>query len=343
MPYNNPIAGGDNLIRPALQSPNYSPGVSGWIVRRDGSVEFNNAVFRGSVFVQSGTDTIVIDNNTFGFPSIAFYTAPNTYPSGTPAGINAYNGGIAGVDTVAVLIQSGADNTGKSMFIAVDTSGLDAGFGNTPGDGSYLRLEHRDDLSSYDATLASDRSLNSGVTNELILSQGDGARLNLGAGTFQFTHQDVLNWPARVIDGKTIQTGGPVDTTSASTTQVAVSSANAINVPVVANHVYIALVQIRVTSTIAADRAEYTLWDGTVGSSNQLGGNVLKKINPTTGQQEDVMMMFSWLQGSTTTLSNVNLAVARFTGTGTITTRVDNKSYQLVIIDAARTGIISNL
>lgn len=48
MTFSNPIVGGTTLIRPAIHSPNYIPGVDGWSVNKDGSAEFNDVVIRGS-------------------------------------------------------------------------------------------------------------------------------------------------------------------------------------------------------------------------------------------------------------------------------------------------------
>lgn len=44
----NPIVGGTDLRIPAIQSPNYVAGTSGWIVMADGSAEFNNVTVRGT-------------------------------------------------------------------------------------------------------------------------------------------------------------------------------------------------------------------------------------------------------------------------------------------------------
>lgn len=46
---NDPIVGGNVLRRPAIQSPNFVTGVSGWTINADGTVEFNNGTFRGTV------------------------------------------------------------------------------------------------------------------------------------------------------------------------------------------------------------------------------------------------------------------------------------------------------
>jgi hypothetical protein len=49
VPFQNPIVGGTALVRPAINSPNYVAGVSGWAIKRDGSAEFASAVLRGEV------------------------------------------------------------------------------------------------------------------------------------------------------------------------------------------------------------------------------------------------------------------------------------------------------
>jgi hypothetical protein len=47
MTFSNPIVGGTTLIRPAIHSPDYVEGVSGWSVNKDGTAEFNDVTFRG--------------------------------------------------------------------------------------------------------------------------------------------------------------------------------------------------------------------------------------------------------------------------------------------------------
>lgn len=49
MQFNDEVVGGITLIRPAIQSPGYVAGVSGWIINDDGSAEFNNVTIRGTV------------------------------------------------------------------------------------------------------------------------------------------------------------------------------------------------------------------------------------------------------------------------------------------------------
>lgn len=57
--FEDPIAAGDgSLIYPAIKSPNFLTGVSGWNLDRDGNVEFNNGVFRGTLVAGGGTVTV---------------------------------------------------------------------------------------------------------------------------------------------------------------------------------------------------------------------------------------------------------------------------------------------
>jgi hypothetical protein len=54
MTFRDPILGGNELVRTAMQSDGYAAGVSGWRIGRDGSAEFNSGVFRGSL--SAGSD-----------------------------------------------------------------------------------------------------------------------------------------------------------------------------------------------------------------------------------------------------------------------------------------------
>jgi hypothetical protein len=47
----NPVVGSTILRRPAIQSPDYVPGTSGWAINADGTAEFNNMTLRGTVIV----------------------------------------------------------------------------------------------------------------------------------------------------------------------------------------------------------------------------------------------------------------------------------------------------
>ena len=66
MPFSNPIVGGEVLVIPSIKSPNYVAGSSGWRIARDGSVEFNNGTFRGSVEIgnPAGAHSILANSAT---------------------------------------------------------------------------------------------------------------------------------------------------------------------------------------------------------------------------------------------------------------------------------------
>lgn len=61
MPFENPILAGEELIRSAIRSENYSEGSLGWRIGRDGTAEFANMVSRGSTVGENANfDTIVL-------------------------------------------------------------------------------------------------------------------------------------------------------------------------------------------------------------------------------------------------------------------------------------------
>lgn len=53
MPFPDQILAGTTLIREAIESENYVTGVTGWTIRRDGTAEFLDAVFRGVVDINN--------------------------------------------------------------------------------------------------------------------------------------------------------------------------------------------------------------------------------------------------------------------------------------------------
>lgn len=62
MAFRDPVVSGTTLVRNAIASPNFVAGVSGWIIRRDGSCEFNNAVFRGNIVIGSNPGNHIASN-----------------------------------------------------------------------------------------------------------------------------------------------------------------------------------------------------------------------------------------------------------------------------------------
>lgn len=89
MTFGNPVVGASGtLIRPAVKSPDFTSGIKGWTIRRDGSAEFNNVVIRGGLTV-SGLNLYYSGTPAFGnlIASIAAVAGADTFGNKYPAGI----------------------------------------------------------------------------------------------------------------------------------------------------------------------------------------------------------------------------------------------------------------
>ncbi len=60
MTFQNPVLGGETLVRDAAQSENYEQGADGWRWGRDGSVEANDGTFRGDVNIGPAGQNYVV-------------------------------------------------------------------------------------------------------------------------------------------------------------------------------------------------------------------------------------------------------------------------------------------
>lgn len=94
MPFRNSVVGGTTLVRPAIKSPDYAAGVSGWSINRDGSAEFNNLTIRGTF---NGTNFIINEDGIFlydGTPANGNLVVSITNTDGTDAFGNDYLNGV---------------------------------------------------------------------------------------------------------------------------------------------------------------------------------------------------------------------------------------------------------
>lgn len=115
MSFKNPIVGTEDLLRPAVRSPNFLAGSAGWRIAQNGGAEFNSVTVRGSVLAGDLTMTtggrlrsaasgarleIGGAGGISGYPSMQFYDS---------GGVNGM--GIAGTDTeLRLLAQNSAAN-----------------------------------------------------------------------------------------------------------------------------------------------------------------------------------------------------------------------------------------
>lgn len=110
MQFQDDLAAGVTLVRPALQSPNYVPGTAGWMVGINGDAEFNNLVIRGK-FV--GQNFLIDDEGLFVY-------------SGTPASGNliANIAASAGVDEFGNAYLAGVVSYDGPVFASLNNSNL---------------------------------------------------------------------------------------------------------------------------------------------------------------------------------------------------------------------------
>jgi hypothetical protein len=104
MTFRNAIVGGENLVIPAIQSPNYSAGVQGWRISRDGFIEMNTGTFRGSI--ESGPipgQHFIVNNPATGHVVDIYDSGNNLICSIDGNGfINTYGVGIPDVPTIQI-------------------------------------------------------------------------------------------------------------------------------------------------------------------------------------------------------------------------------------------------
>lgn len=141
MAFQNSILASTVLMRSAIRSPNYSPGVSGWTINQDGTVEFSSGTFRGNVDVVSGNTYVKINASSatpVGTASISLH-GPDAFGPATQAQINITDSG-----PVQTLVLNGPANGGSSIGLSSDgnaaiVAGGAAGklsiFGGITGDG----------------------------------------------------------------------------------------------------------------------------------------------------------------------------------------------------------------
>lgn len=137
MQFQDDVAAGVVLVRPAIQSPDYLTGVSGWAIKIDGTAEFNNVVIRG------GTTVSGLSLYYDGTPALGNLIMSLSAAAGVDSFGNAYEAGLglyssSGLINISVaggdVITTWADTlNGSSIDISV--GGGSAGMSFTPPSG----------------------------------------------------------------------------------------------------------------------------------------------------------------------------------------------------------------
>lgn len=133
MGFQNPIVGGTALRIPAIQSPDFQSGVSGWIIRIDGSAEFNDLTIRGEFH---GQDFIINSDGIFlysGTPAAGNLIGSWTSAAGTDGFGNSYSAGLTlysadGVINFFGTIAQWLSTTGSQISIGVGGGAASAEF-----------------------------------------------------------------------------------------------------------------------------------------------------------------------------------------------------------------------
>lgn len=126
--FSNPIiGGGGTLVYPAIRSPNYVTGISGWSINKSGFAEFQNVIVRGTFsginqfygVTASGDNTGAADSaalKTAFLTSDMVLLAPGTYYLDQPlAGLTSPGQVLAGAG-YSTIIQDGSLWSGSALF-----------------------------------------------------------------------------------------------------------------------------------------------------------------------------------------------------------------------------------
>lgn len=113
MPFRNSVVGGVTLVRPAIRSPNFVTGVSGWSIDVDGSAEFNDITIRGGSVI-SGTSLWYSPSPGAGnlFLSIAAAAGTDAFGNDYPKGLS------VGSDATRQIVLDVVGNTAEILFSA---------------------------------------------------------------------------------------------------------------------------------------------------------------------------------------------------------------------------------
>lgn len=132
--FTDSIVGGiGTLIRQYIRSPNYVPGASGWSINQDGSVEFNNGTFRGTIVIETTSSGIAllvyVGTPAFGnlLLSIAGIFGNDQYGNAFAPGVNVYSLDPAQSYGIQFNNPNGADNldTRSGLFMPKPASPTD--------------------------------------------------------------------------------------------------------------------------------------------------------------------------------------------------------------------------
>lgn len=137
------------------------------------------------------------------------------------------------------------------------------------------------------------------------------------------------NYPSRIKRGK-VWNSAIDDTVTGVGTGVdfTISSGALANVAVAAGRTYRAVVVFELAGSVLNDRAQFKAWNGAVGGAGQIGQQYIHRIVGTTATFVTLPPMeFVWKATVTQNIATLNFSVQHFSGTGTVTARVNPNAY----------------
>lgn len=319
MAFENPVVAGEGgvLIREAVQSPDFVTGVSGWIIRRDGSAEFNNVLIRldlttgGIIVGEAGGPQVLIRVSPAGAGIIEF-------PTGNP------------IETEPPSISS--DSTADKIYMHLTSGFTD----NNPGDSSSELDLLSGDVNTGDAPLAVLGAYgNVGISEVQVAEDNIYLESEIVYTSSELFVNDVSssgNYPSRVVRGKVA--AASTNTTISKVSDTAITDASATGTTLENGIAYKVDVQIRTSASAGASAAgtqgiSWKLWDGLVGTT-QLG-SLIQKYNDSVGT-DSASQNFSFVfrHTGTTGTRTLRLSAMNFDGADTLIATVSTQFYMIV-------------
>ena len=331
MAFSNPVVGGEGgeLIRASIKSPNFVAGVSGWIIRRDGSAEFNNIVIRfdvvaGSIVVGPATGPQVIIRYTGTEGIIEF-------PTNRPI-----EDGIAFIRSRVVSPGTAAEN----LLLELRSPTVDNG-----GDWAFLELDSGEDSPGLQRWIA-------GVTNSIGPQKSEieiteptivmhSPEVQTDNELFISTGTTDGNYPVRIVQGKVAS--GTTTTAIGTGAATAIGGAGMSSVRLIDQVVYkvnvqVALSAVATSSAAGTQRVTWSLWRGAVGTGTRVANlNRIFKVGAVGAMQEDVRFSFLWVNTAVDGTYALNLAAQHTQGTDSLQAIVNTEFF----IEVERKGLRS--
>jgi hypothetical protein len=309
MAFSNPVVGGEGgeLIRESIKSPDFLTLVQGWIIRRDGSAEFNNILIRGGVVVggsitigPAGMPQVVIDSNaTEGFIE---------FPTNDALEVNV--GRIAGA-----IVNDGL--AFESLAMELTSPSIAA------ADVATLRLESANADASDTARI------------DMFVPGGNRVTLNdtrLTSNTEIFVQGVGLdnNYVMRLTDGRT---NGVAATTNIGAVDTVINNNSCQSCPLENGVAYRVDIQIEMrcmgVPVAGANQVNWKLWDGAVGGT-QLGSTVTKTVDSANALFSSQTFTFVFEHTGSTGQRTVNLSGVQTAGPNIPVARTSDQYFMMI-------------